>query len=82
MNDTIRLADTSMHIKIVLVALVAAILVVIIGIAARDFTIDENTAATKATQPANLSANRFGPCAGGANGSEPHIKLRCQEAES
>jgi hypothetical protein len=82
MNSSIRLADTTMHIKIVVVSLFAAILVVIVGITARDFAIEESPAATKAAQPANLSANRLRPCVDRASRSELHTKIRCQEAES
>jgi hypothetical protein len=43
MNSSIRSADRTIHLKIVVVSLVAAILVVVIGISARDFSVDEKT---------------------------------------
>ena len=43
MSQSTRSADRNTHIKIVAVSLMAAILVVAIGISARNFSIDEDT---------------------------------------
>ncbi len=56
MNSSIRSADQATHIKIVVVSLVAAILVVTIGVSARNFGIDESIpVVTKAGKPVNFS---------------------------
>jgi hypothetical protein len=49
MSQSIRSADRNTHIKIVAVSLMAAIMVVAIGISARNFGIDGNT--TVVTKP-------------------------------
>jgi hypothetical protein len=43
MSQSIRSADRATHIKIVAVSLMAAILVVAVGISARSFSIDEDS---------------------------------------
>jgi len=54
--STIQCADRTTHIKIVAVSLMTAILVVAIGINARNFNIDEDVSvATKAGKSVNLS---------------------------
>ena len=57
MNSSIRYADRTIHLKIVTVSLVAAIHVVVIGISARDFSVDERTpiVVAKAGKSMNLS---------------------------
>jgi hypothetical protein len=57
MNSSIRFADRTVHFKIVAVSLMAATLVVVIGISARDFSVDGKTpvVVTKAGKSVNLS---------------------------
>lgn len=56
MNSSIRSADPATHIKIVIVSLVTAIVVVVIGISARDVGINVDTPAiTKAGKPVSFS---------------------------
>jgi hypothetical protein len=56
MSQSIRSADRSTHIKIVAVSLMAAILVVAVGISARNFGIDEdNPTVTKAGRSVHFS---------------------------
>ncbi len=56
MNSSIRSADPTTHIKIVVVSFLAAICVVAVGISARNFDIDESTpVAAKAGKPVNFS---------------------------
>jgi hypothetical protein len=43
MSQSIRSADRTTHIKIVVVSLMAAILVVAVGTSARNFSIDEDS---------------------------------------
>jgi hypothetical protein len=56
MSQSIRSADRNTHIKIVAVSLMAAILVVAIGISARNFSIDEDASVlTKAGRSVHFS---------------------------
>jgi hypothetical protein len=57
MNSSIRSADRTTHLKIVAVSLMAAILVVVTGISARNLGADEAThiVMAKAGKPVNLS---------------------------
>jgi hypothetical protein len=57
MNSSIRSADRTTHLKIVAVSLMAAILVVVTGISARNFNVDEMPpiVMAKAAKPVNLS---------------------------
>jgi len=56
MSQSIRSTDRNTHIKIVAVSLMAAILVVAIGISARNFSIDEDASVlTKASRSVHFS---------------------------
>lgn len=56
MNSSIRSADPATHIKIVIVSLLTAIVVVVIGISARDVGINVDIpAVTKAGKPVSFS---------------------------
>ena len=55
MSVSIRSADQSTHIKIVVISLLAAIVVVVIGISSRNFSIDVDPAVTKAGKPMNFT---------------------------
>jgi len=55
MSASIRCADQSTHIKIVVISLLAATVVVAIGIGSRNFGIDVDPAVTKAGKPVNFS---------------------------
>jgi hypothetical protein len=55
MSASIRSADQSTHIKIVVVSLLAAIVVVAIGIGSRNFGIDVDHAVTKAGKPVSFT---------------------------
>jgi hypothetical protein len=56
MHSSIRSADPATHIKIVVISLVAAIVVVTIGISARNFGINVDTPlVTKASKHVNFS---------------------------
>jgi hypothetical protein len=82
MNSLVRFADETTHIKIVAVSLIAAIIVVAIGINGRDFVIGEPTAVTRAAKAVNFSTSRFQGCADKARGPEPHTNAQCREAQS
>jgi len=56
MSQSIRSADRGTHIKIVAVSLMAAILVVAVGVSARNFGINEdNSTVTKAGRSVHFS---------------------------
>lgn len=56
MSQSIQFADRSTHIKVVAVSLMAAILVVVVGISARNFNIDDNgPVVTKAARSVHVS---------------------------
>ena len=56
MSQSIRSADRTTHIKIVAVSLMAGILVVAVGIGARNFGVDEDSATViKAGRSAHVS---------------------------
>lgn len=55
MSVSIRSADQSTHIKIVVISLLAAIVVVAIGISSRNFGIDVDHAVTKAGKSVNFT---------------------------
>jgi hypothetical protein len=56
MNASIRSADQTTHIKIVVISLLAAIVVVVVGINARNVGVDADArVVSKASKPVNFS---------------------------